>query len=132
MISDPLADMLTRIRNAQSCRLLSVCIPFSKLKLSVLNVLLEEGYLKDVSVKEEPSKRKYLVAKLKYFGYKVYGIKELVRISKSGRRVYSSIKDLEPVKNGLGVCILSTSKGVMSDRKAHELGVGGEVLCKVF
>jgi small subunit ribosomal protein S8 len=129
-LSDPLGDMLTRIRNAQLRRASVVSTPASKLRESVLDVLISEGYIRGYSEVEKNGKRE-LDVELKYYdGAPV--ITEIKRISKPGRRVYSAVNDLPQVRNGLGISILSTSKGVMSDSVAREHNVGGEILCRVF
>ena len=129
-LSDPLGDMLTRIRNGQKARLDSVSSPASKLRASVLEVLKREGYIRGYSPNEEQSGRE-LKIELKYHeGQPV--IREIRRVSKPGCRVYSKIRDLPRVYNGLGISILSTPRGVMSDGEARAANVGGEVLCRVF
>ena len=129
-ISDPLGDMLTRIRNAQMRRASVVSTPASKLRQNVLEVLQVEGYIRGYTEVEKNGKRE-LDIELKYYdGAPV--ITEIKRVSTPGRRVYSSVKDLPQVRNGLGISILSTSKGVMSDAAAREANVGGEILCRVF
>jgi small subunit ribosomal protein S8 len=129
-ISDPLGDMLTRIRNAQMRGHSKVVTPASKLRARVLEVLEREGYIRGYTEVERAGHRE-LEIELKYFdGQPV--IQEIRRISKPGRRVYSSVKDLPLVQNGLGISILSTPKGVMSDNSARVENVGGEVLCRVF
>lgn len=128
-ISDPLGDMLTRIRNAQMRGKSVVSTPASKLRLHVLEVLQSEGYIRGFTEVEKDGK-KNIEIELKYYdGAPV--IAEIRRVSKPGRRVYSSIKDLPLVQNGLGISILSTPKGVMSDNAARTENVGGEVLCRV-
>ena len=130
-IIDPLGDMLTRIRNAQMRRKSRVSTPGSKLRARVLDVLQSEGYIRGYSTTEYGNGRSEFEIELKYFdGQPV--IAEIARVSKPGRRVYSSIKDLKPIKNGLGISILSTPKGVMSDNAARDANVGGEVLCRVY
>jgi small subunit ribosomal protein S8 len=130
-MSDVVGDMLTRIRNAQRVMKKNVNIPHSKEKESVLKVLQSEGYIRSYSVRENEKGLSDLVVELKYYeGISV--IQSIVRRSKPGRRVYSSIKDLPLVSNGLGIYILSTSKGVMSDAEARRQNVGGEVICSVF
>lgn len=130
-MNDPLGDMLTRIRNAQLRGKSTVSSPASKLRAWVLDVLASEGYIRGYEKKTTENGQGELVISLKYFeGAPV--IRELKRVSKPGRRVYSAIGDLKPVKNGLGISILSTSKGVMSDTAAREANVGGEVLCRVY
>jgi len=129
--SDPIADMLTRIRNGYMSGKKSVVSPASKMRERVLNVLKNEGFIGDFSVFENASKHKMFEISLRYFdGSPV--IKKIERISKPGRRVYSNIKALPKVNNGLGVSILSTSMGVMSDQDARAQNVGGEIICKVF
>lgn len=130
-LSDPLGDMLTRIRNAQRARH-TVCVaPASKLRVNVLEALRREGYIRGYSVEEIRKGISQLRIELKYNeGEPV--IKELQRISKPGRRVYSKIKELPRVYAGLGVSILSTPRGVLSDVEARTANVGGEVLCRVF
>ncbi len=130
-MTDPLGDMLTRIRNAQMRKKSRVSTPASKLRGRVLDVLENEGYIRGYSEVEMQGSVPQFDIELKYFdGQPV--IKEIRRISKPGRRVYSSVKNLPTVANGLGVAILSTPKGVMSDSQARENNVGGEVLCNVF
>ena len=129
-ISDPLGDMLTRIRNAQMRKKATVSSPDSKLRQSVLEVLKAEGYIRGYSTVEEDG-RSELQIELKYYdGQPV--IRDIVRVSRPGRRVYSSVRTIPRVANGLGVSILSTPKGVLSDSEARDQNVGGEVLCRVF
>jgi len=128
-MQDPLADMLTRIRNAQQVGKTSVTMPSSKIKKSVAEVLKAEGYVVDYSVEE--SVKPQLTIELKYFEGKPV-IAELDRISRPGLRSYTGKDGLPSVRSGLGIAIVSTSKGVMTDRAAREAGVGGEVLCTVF
>ena len=129
-ISDPLGDMLTRIRNAQMRGMDKVVTPASKLRARVLEVLQGEGYIRGYTEIEKDG-HKHLEIELKYFdGTPV--IAEIRRVSKPGRRVYSSKNDIPLVRNGLGISILSTSKGVMSDNTARNENVGGEILCRVF
>lgn len=130
-MTDPLGDMLTRIRNAQMRKKSKVSTPASKLRLRVLEVLENEGYIRGYSEVELQGSVPQIDIELKYFDGKPV-IKEIKRISKPGRRVYSSVRNLPTVANGLGVAILSTPKGVMSDSQARENNVGGEVLCNVF
>jgi small subunit ribosomal protein S8 len=130
-ISDPIGDLLTRIRNGQAARLTSVHSPASKLRVSLLEVLKREGYIRDYAVMQKDGGKSELNIELKYSeGQPV--IREIKRVSKPGRRVYSQIKDVPRVYNGLGISILSTPRGVLSDREAREANVGGEVLCRVF
>ncbi len=129
-MQDPLADMLTRIRNAQQAGKTTVEIPASKLKKAVCNVLLEEGYVAGIRDMERDG-HKQLVVELKYYEGKPV-IAELDRVSRPGLRRYSGKDGLPSVRGGLGVAIVSTSRGVMTDRAARAAGVGGEVLCTVF
>ena len=130
-VNDPLSDMIARIKNAAERKRSKVSTPASKLRGRVLDVLQDEGYIRGYALVEEPGKHPEFEIELKYFdGQPV--IAEIARVSKPGRRVYSSIVDLKPVKNGLGISILSTPKGVMSDNAARTENVGGEVLCRVY
>jgi small subunit ribosomal protein S8 len=129
-LNDPLGDMLTRIRNAQERGKSAVLTPASKLRARVLEVLTEEGYIRGFAEVEKDGHREIEIQLKYYEGSPV--ISEIKRISKPGRRVYSSIGDLGLVRNGLGISILSTSKGVMSDNAARAQNVGGEVLCRVY
>ncbi|MBY0430671.1 MAG: 30S ribosomal protein S8 [Rhodospirillales bacterium] len=130
-LSDPLGDMLTRIRNGQRSRKAAVASPASKLRANVLEVLKREGFIRGYSHKDVRPGVAELVIELKYHeGQPV--IREIARVSRPGRRVYSKIKDLGKVYNGLGIAILSTPRGVMSDAEARAANVGGEVLCQVF
>ena len=128
-MSDPIADMLTRIRNAQTAEKTSVVVPLSKLKISIAKVLKDEGYIEDFALRENGGHKELAIA-LKYYAGKPV-IERLERVSKPGLRVYKGCDDIPRVMNGLGVAILSTSRGVMTDRKARADGVGGEVLCIV-
>ena len=129
-ISDPLGDMLTRIRNAQMRGMSKVVTPSSKIRVRVLEVLINEGFIRGYTEVEKDG-HKNIDIELKYYeGQPV--ISEIKRVSKPGRRVYSSVSDIPLVRNGLGISILSTSKGVMSDNSARSENVGGEVLCRVF
>jgi small subunit ribosomal protein S8 len=130
-MSDPLGDMLARIRNAQGAGQGSVACPASKLRANVLDVLKKEGFIRDYFVMEKKTGFSEFTIELKYHeGAPV--IKEISRVSKPGRRVYSKIKNLPKFYGGLGIAILSTPQGVMSDADARAAGVGGEVLCQVF
>ena len=131
MMTDPVGDLLTRIRNGQSARLESVTVPASRLRSNVLDVLQREGYIRGFTLVQKPGAFPEFEVELKYFDGEPV-IAEISRVSKPGRRVYSAISDLKPVKNGLGISILSTSKGVMSDTAARDANVGGEVLCRVY
>ena len=128
-MSDPISDMLTRIRNAQMANKVSVVMPSSKLKLAIVKVLEEEGYIDGYSVRDQ-DKKSILEIGLKYYaGHPV--IERIDRVSKPGLRIYRGVNDIPRVMNGLGVAIVSTPKGVMTDRKARAANVGGEVLCVV-
>jgi small subunit ribosomal protein S8 len=130
-MTDPLGDMLTRIRNAQKARVSSVSCPASKLRANVLEVLKREGYIRDYASAEAGERGPGFKIELKYHeGEPV--IREISRVSKPGRRVYSKIADLPRVYNGLGISILSTPHGIMSDSEARAANVGGEVLCRVY
>jgi len=129
-MQDPLSDMLTRIRNAQMAGKTGVEMPGSKLKAAVANVLKEEGYIADFGTSENDGKPR-LSLELKYFQGKPV-IAEIDRVSRPGLRNYKGKDEMPSVRNGLGVAIVSTSKGVMTERAARAAGVGGEVLCTVF
>ncbi|MEO0575060.1 MAG: 30S ribosomal protein S8 [Pseudomonadota bacterium] len=128
-MSDPIADMLTRIRNAQKARKVDVSMPSSNAKVAIANVLRDEGYVGDVRVDKEGAKTQLTVELRYHDGAPV--IEKIKRVSKPGLRIYRPTDDLPTVLGGLGVAIVSTSAGVMSDRKAREKGVGGEVICLV-
>jgi small subunit ribosomal protein S8 len=128
-MSDPISDMLTRIRNAQRSEKQSVAIPASKVKAAIAQVLKDEGYIEDFAVRETEGKSMIEIG-LKYYAGKPV-IEKIERVSRPGLRIYKPSDDLPKVMNGLGVAIVSTSRGVMTDRKARGLGVGGEVLCIV-
>ncbi|MDO1560251.1 30S ribosomal protein S8 [Brevundimonas sp. 2R-24] len=130
-MNDPLSDMIARIKNAAARKRSTVLTPASKLRERVLQVLQDEGYIRGFSLVQNPGEFPQFSIELKYFDDQPV-IAEISRVSKPGRRVYSSIKDLKPVKNGLGISILSTPKGVMSDNAARDANVGGEVLCRVY
>ncbi len=130
-MTDPIADLLTRIRNASRLGHRKVTSPSSKMRVSVLEVLKREGYIRDFSVSDLSNGGKQVEIELKYVDG-APSIVEITRVSTPGRRVYSSIGDLKHVRGGLGISILSTSSGVMSDHEARHANVGGEVLCKVF
>lgn len=130
-INDPVGDLITRIRNAQMRRHSTLAVPASKLRGWVLDVLATEGYIRGYSRVEKDGEKPAFEVELKYFeGEPV--IQKIRRISKPGRRVYSSVRDLPSVRNGLGISIVSTPKGVMSDAAARDANVGGEVLCEVY
>ena len=129
-MTDPIADMLTRIRNAHKINALSVSMPYSKTKESIAKVLLEEGYIKDIDTEAMGDNKSNLKIGLKYFEGKPV-IEEINRVSRPGLRIYRSKNELPKVMGGLGIAVISTSKGIMSDRQARQDGHGGEVLCKV-
>lgn len=128
-LQDPVSDMLTRIRNAQKANKISVSMPSSKYKLSIVKVLKDEGYIQDFSVSGE--KLKELTISLKYYQGKPV-IEKIRRISRPGLRIFKSKDDLPSVNGGLGIAIISTSKGVMTDKQARASGNGGEVICTVI
>jgi len=130
-INDPLGDMLTRIRNAQMRRRRKVVTPASNIRGRVLDVLAEEGYIRGYARVEQKGTIPTFEIELKYYNGEP-AIREIKRVSTPGRRVYSPVRDLPTVANGLGVAILSTPKGVMSDSSAREQNVGGEILCNIF
>ncbi|MBQ9600759.1 MAG: 30S ribosomal protein S8 [Neisseriaceae bacterium] len=125
---DPISDMLTRIRNAQRSNKVAVAMPSSKLKCAIAQVLKEEGYIEDFSVSADV--KPVLSVSLKYYAGKPV-IEQIKRVSRPGLRVYKGSEEIPTVMNGLGIAIVSTSKGVMTDRKARAAGVGGELLCIV-
>ncbi|MCC6889763.1 MAG: 30S ribosomal protein S8 [Hyphomicrobiales bacterium] len=130
-LNDPLGDMIARINNAQMRNKSKVSSPLSRLRVSVLDVLKSEGFIRGYASVERTDGRNELEIELKYFdGTPV--IREISRVSKPGRRVYASVKNLPRINNGLGVAIVSTPKGVMADHAAREANVGGEILCTVF
>ena len=131
MMTDPIADMLTRIRNAVSVGKLVVVMPSSGTKLAVAEVLKREGYIEGFEIIEKPAQNDVRVA-LKYGPAGERVITNIERVSKPGRRIYKGVSDLKPVLRGLGIAVVSTSKGVLSDREAREARVGGEVLCHVW
>jgi len=128
-MSDPIADMLTRIRNAQRAEKATATMPSSKLKTAIAQVLKEEGYIEGFSVRDDQGKA-VLEIGLKYYAGRPV-IEKIERISRPGLRIYKGSQEIQKVMNGMGVAIVSTSKGVMTDRKARTTGVGGEVLCIV-
>jgi small subunit ribosomal protein S8 len=132
MMTDPIADMLTRIRNAVRIEHAHVNIPQSKVKLGLAEVLKREGYIWDYTEREDERKFKQLVLDLKYGPNGERVIRHIKRISKPGRRVYNGAADLRPVLSGLGISVISTSRGVISDREARQRNLGGEVLCEVW
>jgi small subunit ribosomal protein S8 len=131
MLTDPIGDMLTRIRNALMVKKKEVVVePASKLKMAILDVLKREGYIEGYKIEGEGVKKKIIVY-LKYYQGKPV-IQVIERVSKPGRRIYVGVDEIPKVYNGLGIAILSTPKGVLSDREAKKLRVGGELICKVF
>lgn len=128
-MSDPIADMLTRIRNAQRVRKTTVEMPSSKVKVAIANVLKDEGYIEDYAVAENGGKAELKIG-LKYYANSPV-IERLERVSRPGLRIYKGKNEIPNVMNGLGVAIVSTPKGVMTDRKARATGVGGEIICYV-
>ena len=130
-MTDPLGDMLTRIRNGQRARKDTISSPASRLRANVLEVLKREGYIRDYTRREIRTGIAEVDIQLKYHDGEPV-IREINRVSTPGRRVYSKINDLQRVYNGLGIAILSTPRGVLSDAEARDMNVGGEVLCKVF
>jgi small subunit ribosomal protein S8 len=130
-MTDPIADLLTRIRNAQQRHTEVVRVRSSKMGERILSVLVDEGYIRSFKEKDIRPGIKEIEVELKYFEGQG-AIREIKRISKPGRRVYSEVKDLPSPYNGLGISVLSTSKGVVADHTARQLNVGGEVLCQVF
>lgn len=131
MVTDPIADMLTRIRNANAMRYVEVEVPSSKLKLEIAKILKEEGFIKDYKIKKN-NVQDIIVLNLKYGENKERVITGLKRISKPGLRVYAKVNEVPTVLNGLGIAIISTSKGIMADKKARELSLGGEVLAYIW
>ena len=129
--TDPISDMITRIRNAQLRTLNTVSIPNSKFRAKILDVLKEEGYISDYKPSSKEKNNKFLLVDLKYHnGIPV--IKEISRVSKPGRRIYSKAESIPKIQNGLGIAIVSTSKGKMTDNDARLKKFGGEIICKVF
>jgi small subunit ribosomal protein S8 len=130
-MTDPIADMLTRIRNANHVYKEKVDVPYSKLKLEIARILSEEGFIKNYKVVEEKGKPVLIRVSMKYGDKRERVIVHIDRVSRSGRRIYASKKRIPKVIGGLGVAILSTSKGVLTDQQARQQGIGGEVLCFV-
>ena len=128
-MSDPIADMLTRIRNAQSVAKVSVTMPSSKVKVAIAQVLKDEGYIDNFAVRGEAAKPQLEIALKYYAGRPV--IERIERVSRPGLRIYKGRHDIPQVMNGMGVAIVTTPQGVMTDRKARQTGIGGEVLCYV-
>jgi small subunit ribosomal protein S8 len=130
-MTDPIADMLTRIRNANHVYKEKVDIPFSKLKLEIARILSEEGFIKNYKVVEEKGRPASIRISMKYGEKRERVIVDISRVSRSGRRVYKGKAEVPKVIGGLGIAILSTSKGILTDQQARQQGVGGEVLCLV-
>lgn len=130
-MSDPLGDMLSRIRNGQMAHKSVIECPFSKLRENVCKVLVDEGFIRAYKTQERENNKKVLIIELKYAEGRGV-IRQIDRVSKPGRRTYKGVKDMPRFYNGLGVLIVSTPKGVMADHKARAANVGGEVLCQVF
>jgi len=130
-MTDPIADMLTRIRNAIRARQTDFTLPASNTKAEIAKILKEEGYIKDFSLVKQDNRSRIKIM-LKYSPSKKSSISNIKRVSKPGLRKYVGKEDIPRVLNGLGIAIISTSKGVMTDRKARELGVGGELICTVY
>jgi len=128
---DPVGDMITRIRNAQMRSLGSVEIPASKFRAKILDVLKKEGYISNYEILNDPKSNNIITVHLKYNNGSPV-IKEIKRVSKPGRRIYAKATSIPTIQNGLGVAIVSTSKGIMSDNEAKNQNVGGEIICKVF
>ena len=130
-IIDPIGDLFTRIRNGQLRQLNKIDVPYSNFRLKILEILKSEGYINNFFIDQNTKDQKILKVELKYYeGSPV--IKEIKRISKPGRRVYSSATSIPRIQNGLGLAIISTSKGVMSDTEARKNNIGGEIICRVF
>ena len=130
-LTDPIGDMITRIRNAQLRALYNVKIPSSKFRAKILDVLKQEGYISNYKLLSETNNKSSLVVDLKYYnGLPV--IKEIKRVSKPGRRIYAKADSISKIQNGLGLAIVSTSQGIMSDNDARTKNVGGEIICRVF
>ena len=130
-LADPIGDMITRIRNAQLRALYNVKIPSSKFRAKILDVLKQEGYISNYKLLSETNNKSSLVVDLKYYnGLPV--IKEIKRVSKPGRRIYAKADSISKIQNGLGLAIVSTSQGIMSDNDARMKNVGGEIICRVF
>ncbi|MDF1666315.1 MAG: 30S ribosomal protein S8 [Planctomycetota bacterium] len=130
-MTDPIADMLTRMRNALRIERNNVTIPRSKIKVGIAEVLKREGYIENFEV-DETGPQGSMKVNLKYGPNGEQVISSIRRVSKPGRRLYSTVQDLKPVLNGLGILVLSTSKGILSDREARKQSVGGELLCEIY
>ncbi len=129
--TDPIADMITRIRNGQLRKLNTVSIPNSRLRAKILDVLKDEGYISNYKILSEKQNNKSLIVDLKY-NNGIPVIKDIARVSKPGRRVYAKANSIPKIQNGLGIAIVSTSMGIMSDNDARSKKIGGEVICRVF
>jgi small subunit ribosomal protein S8 len=129
--TDPISDMITRIRNAQLRTLKTVSIPSSKFRAKILDVLKEEGYISDYKTLTDKKNKIFLLVDLKYHNGSPV-IKEITRVSKPGRRIYTRADSIPKIKSGLGIAIVSTSMGIMSDNDARLKNIGGEIICKVF
>jgi len=129
--TDPIADMITRIRNGQLRKLNNVSIPNSRFRARILDVLKDEGYISNYKILSEKQNNKSLIVDLKY-NNGIPVIKDIARVSKPGRRVYAKANSIPKIKNGLGIAIVSTSIGIMSDNDARSKKIGGEVICRVF
>ena len=129
--TDPIADMITRFRNAQQRGLSTVNIPQSKFRARILDVLKEEGFISDYKFLSESKNKGSLLVYLKYYNGSPV-IKEITRVSKPGRRIYTKADSIPKIQSGLGIAIVSTSKGIMSDNDARSKNIGGEIICKVF
>ena len=130
-LTDPIADMITRIRNGQLRKLNTVSIPNSRLRAKILDVLKDEGYISNYKILSEKQNNKSLIVDLKY-NNGIPVIKNIARVSKPGRRVYAKANSIPKIQNGLGIAIVSTSMGIMSDNDARSKKIGGEVICRVF
>ena len=129
--SDPIGDMITRIRNAQLRALYNVKIPGSKFRAKILDVLKQEGYISDYKLSSDSKDKNSLIVNLKYYNGSPV-IKEIKRVSKPGRRIYAKANSISKIQNGLGLAIVSTSRGIMSDTDARVKNIGGEIICRVF
>ena len=129
--TDPIADMITRIRNGQLRKLNTVSIPNSRLRAKILDVLKDEGYISNYKILSEKQNNKSLIVDLKY-NNGIPVIKDIARVSKPGRRIYAKANSIPKIQNGLGIAIVSTSMGIMSDNDARSKKIGGEVICRVF
>jgi small subunit ribosomal protein S8 len=130
-MSDPLSDMLSRIRNGQMAGKASIECPYSRLHVNVCDVLKDEGFIREYTVEDRGGNKKMMIIQLKYSEGKG-AIRQIDRVSKPGRRVYTNVKTMPRFYNGLGILVVSTPRGVMADHKAREANVGGEILCQVF